>query len=72
MKTLVMAVDGMSCQNCVRHVTEALEELTGVDSVSVSLEENHATVSAADDFDAQMAARALDEAGYTMGEVQTG
>jgi len=72
MKTYVLAVEGMSCQNCVRHVTEALQELSGVEAVSVSLEEHAATVSAGESFSEQAAATALDDAGYTMGEVQTG
>ena len=32
------AVTGLSCQNCVSHVTEALSALAGVTAVSVELE----------------------------------
>lgn len=32
------SVTGLSCQSCVKHVTEALSSLTGVHSVSVDLE----------------------------------
>jgi copper chaperone len=38
------AVDGMSCQGCVRGVTGALSKVTGVKSVEVSLEKAGATV----------------------------
>ena len=32
------SVTGLSCQNCVNHVTEALSALAGVTDVSVDLE----------------------------------
>lgn len=32
------SVTGLSCQNCVNHVTEALSALAGVTGVSVELE----------------------------------
>ena len=32
------SVTGLSCQNCVKHVTEALSALAGVTDVSVELE----------------------------------
>lgn len=32
------SVTGLSCQSCVKHVTEALSGLDGVQSVSVDLE----------------------------------
>ena len=39
-----LAVTGMTCGNCARHVTEALQGVAGVRSASVSLEEQRATV----------------------------
>lgn len=33
-----LKVSGMSCQHCVASVTKALEELTGIEDVTVSLE----------------------------------
>ena len=42
------AIDGMSCQGCVRGVTGALGKVAGVKSVEVSLERAGATV----EFDA--------------------
>lgn len=39
-----MTVEGMTCRNCVRHVTEALQGVSGVASALVSLDEKHATV----------------------------
>jgi copper chaperone len=40
----VLNVTGMSCGGCVRHVSEALGELQGVEKVEVNLTENKATV----------------------------
>ena len=34
----IFSVTGLSCQNCVNHVTEALSALAGVTDVSVDLE----------------------------------
>lgn len=37
-------IEGMSCGHCVAHVREALEEIRGIESVEVSLEEKCATI----------------------------
>jgi P-type Cu+ transporter len=39
-----LKVSGMNCTNCVRHVTEALQAVSGVSSVTVRLEDGQATV----------------------------
>ena len=45
MKTETVKIDGMTCQNCVNHVTKALKSLEPVAEVSVSLETGEAVVS---------------------------
>jgi Cu+-exporting ATPase len=61
-----LAIDGMTCSNCARHVTEALQEVPGVSSASVDLAENRAKVKwkpgAEPDSGALFAS--LEEAGY--------
>lgn len=42
--TTVLAVEGMTCASCVRHVGEALRSVPGVASVDVDLREARATV----------------------------
>jgi len=42
--TTELLVGGMTCQNCARHVTEAIQSVTGVRSALVSLEAGRATV----------------------------
>ncbi|HEY1490707.1 MAG TPA: cation-translocating P-type ATPase [Verrucomicrobiae bacterium] len=39
-----LRVTGMTCNNCARHVTEAIQSVSNVRSASVSLEKKHATV----------------------------
>jgi Cu+-exporting ATPase len=39
-----LLVKGMTCGNCARHVTEAIQGVSGVRSATVSLENNNATV----------------------------
>lgn len=57
------AISGMTCANCVRHVTEAIASVAGVTSVVVDLDAAQARVEGAVD-DAQVVA-AVDAAGYT-------
>src|SRR5580765_226033 len=39
-----LAIDGMTCGNCARHITEALQSVPGVLVASVSLDSHEATV----------------------------
>jgi len=57
-------IEGMSCQHCVRHVTEALEEISGVKSVKVDLAGKYAEVELAHEVDDEKFKTAIDEAGY--------
>lgn len=70
MSMIKLSVDGMTCQNCVKHVTEALSEVPGVETVDVKLEDNAAFVVVGEAFTEQAAASALGEAGYKMGEAE--
>lgn len=44
MTTITINVSGMTCQGCVRSVTNVLKAVPGVTAVSVSLEQGQATV----------------------------
>jgi copper ion binding protein len=57
-------IEGMSCDHCVAHVTKALEELSGVSSVSVSLKDKCAQVEHADSVSLDSMKEAVVEAGY--------
>ena len=39
-----LAVEGMTCSGCARHVTEALQGVSGVASATVELEAKRASV----------------------------
>ncbi len=49
MMTKTLKVEGMMCKHCVKHVSEALQGVAGVESVEVSLEAGTATVTCGDD-----------------------
>ena len=53
---------GMTCGNCVAHVKNAIEDLDGVEAVSVDLEDGRALVAGSPD--PQAVERAVSEAGY--------
>lgn len=65
MSTRSYTVSGMSCANCVRHVTEAVQSIPGVTSVEVVLDSGLLTVTA-DALDDAAVADAVDEAGYAI------
>ncbi|MGO8930807.1 MAG: heavy metal translocating P-type ATPase [Limisphaerales bacterium] len=61
-----LAVTGMTCANCARHVTEAIQSVPGVRTATVRLEANRASVRWAADAEQNVAAviHAVEEAGY--------
>ncbi|HML36878.1 MAG TPA: copper chaperone CopZ [Bacillota bacterium] len=65
MSKVTLNVEGMSCQHCVKAVTQAVTALDGVSSVDVSLEEKTVAV----DYDADQVSldsikEAIEEEGY--------
>ena len=69
MKKLIH-VEGMGCQNCVKHVKEALEGLDGVSSAEVSLESNTALITMSKDVADEAIRSAIDEAGYDVAKIE--
>ena len=66
MTTTVLHIEGMTCQNCVRHVTEALTAVDGVQSVVVSLEHKTADLTSAVAPSNEALRLAIEEAGYSL------
>ncbi len=60
------AVEGMTCNHCVHHVTMALSEVEGVKDVKVSLAEKSALVNSEDSVQFETLKAAVEEAGYTL------
>jgi len=63
-------IEGMSCQHCVHHVTEALKEIGGVQSVRVDLKGKFAEVEISHEIEDSVFAAAIDDAGYEMVKVE--
>lgn len=59
-------VTGMTCQNCVRHVSQALSALPGVRSAEVDLTGGTARLQTEREIPASELGAALDEAGYEL------
>ncbi|HEB97706.1 MAG TPA: heavy metal-binding protein [Sedimenticola thiotaurini] len=60
--TIQLDISGMTCNHCVARTQKALEGVSGVESVQVSLEPGGAVVQGSADADALIAA--VREAGY--------
>lgn len=66
----IMYVEGMVCNNCVSHVTEALLEIDGVAGADVVLEPKTATVTLEKEIADEVLKAAVVEAGYDVTVVQ--
>lgn len=58
-----LTVQGMTCEMCVKHVKQGLENVPGVQSAQVDLATNTATVQSAD-VDPDILIEAIQEEGY--------
>ncbi|MBM7583170.1 copper ion binding protein [Caldicoprobacter guelmensis] len=63
-------IEGMSCQHCVNHVTEALKEISGVKTVDVDLKGKYAIVEADRQIDDSEIKNAIEEAGYEVVKIE--
>jgi len=63
-------IEGMTCHNCVHHVSEALKELDGIATVDVNLEGKYAIVDLIDDLSENVIKEAIDEVGYKVVGIQ--
>ncbi|HLL61660.1 MAG TPA: heavy metal-associated domain-containing protein [Propionibacteriaceae bacterium] len=66
MPTTDYVVTGMTCDHCVRAVTEEVSALDGVDDVAVDLTSGRLTVTSSSDVPYASVAAAVDEAGYAL------
>ena len=62
--TETLAIEGMSCDHCVRAVREALADVSG--AVVESVEVGRATVDAGPEASRDLLVQAVEEAGYTV------
>lgn len=66
-----ITIEGMMCQHCVKHVTNALTALPGAAQVEVSLENNRATLEVPESVTDEMIKNVIVEAGYEVTGLQT-
>ena len=64
-----LMIEGMMCQNCVKHVTHALEGISGASHVQVSLEDKKAKVEVPETVTDETLKAAVTEAGYKVTEI---
>jgi copper chaperone len=62
----IYTVNGMTCGHCVASVTEEVQEVAGVEEVSVVLETGQVTVTSAEPLDEAAIRTAVEEAGYEL------
>jgi copper chaperone len=63
-------IEGMSCDHCVKHVTNALIEVDGVKDVKVDLKGKIAAVELAGTVDDSKLKEAVEEAGYDVVKIE--
>jgi copper chaperone len=64
MATTTLTVLGMTCDHCVRAVTEELTALGGVQDVAIDLADGSVTLTSDRPIDPAAITTAIDEAGY--------
>lgn len=60
----ILNIEGMSCMHCVKKVETALNEVKGVKSVKVNLENKTAEVTLKEDVDIEILKKVVEDAGY--------
>ena len=66
MNTTTYRINGMTCGHCASAVTEELQNLDGVQNVTINVDAGEATVVSAAPLAQEAVAAAVDEAGYTL------
>jgi len=61
--TIILDITGMTCGHCVKHTQEALQEVEGVEQVTVTLEPGQAVVEG--NADTAELLQAVADAGYS-------
>jgi copper chaperone len=64
MTVTTLKIEGMTCNNCVHHVQQALSSVPGVQSAEVSLAQKQAVVQSEGPLDFNAARKAVEEEGY--------
>ncbi|MBY4962054.1 heavy-metal-associated domain-containing protein [Streptococcus suis] len=65
----ILKLKNLSCQNCVKHVTNHLLEMEGVEAVKIQLEEQLAEVETSVAYDLEQYQEVLDDTIYEVEEL---
>ena len=65
---MILKIDGMKCEMCVKHVDKALKDVKGTSDVVVSLADNQATLNADPALKDELV-KAVEEVGFKVTEV---
>lgn len=57
-------VNGMMCQNCVKHVESALKAIPGIKKAKADLEKGTATFSSKEKIEESILKKAIEDEGY--------
>ncbi|GHT51517.1 mercuric reductase [Spirochaetia bacterium] len=63
---IVFQIEGMSCEHCVKAVTEALQGVSGVKKAKVNLQKKTAEIDAVETVDIDAMKAAVKEAGFSV------
>jgi copper chaperone len=63
-------IEGMSCEHCVKHVTAALKDLSGVTKVEVDLAGKYAILDTFEDIKEEDIKTVVDVAGYEVTKIE--
>ncbi len=67
--SVTLKIEGMMCQHCVAHVTKALQDVDGVDSVEVNLKKKTAVVQLSKEVTEDTFRSVITEAGYEVKKI---
>ena len=70
MKEKIIQIEGMMCNHCVKHVTDALSKIEGVKSVDVSLEKKSATIKCDESVSDNLIKSVITEEGYEVTDIK--
>ena len=65
-----MTITGMMCEKCEAHTVKALEAIDGVEKAVASHTDNNAVVTLTKDVDNAVLKKAVEEAGYEVGDIK--
>ena len=66
MENITLPVEGMTCASCVARVEKSIKNIDGVESVSVNLATEKASISFTEKIDLNLIASVIEDAGYRL------